>query len=86
MKLNVKALALALGIIWGGAVFIMAWWATFYGPAGAVVAFAGKFYLGYGAGFTGSLIGLVWGFVDAAIGGLILAWLYNLISEKLAKT
>ena len=43
MQLNVKALALALGIIWGGAVFIMAWWATFYGPAGAVVAFAGKF-------------------------------------------
>jgi hypothetical protein len=34
-------------------------------------------YLGYEPSIAGSLIGGVMGFVDAFIGGLILAWLYN---------
>jgi len=34
-------------------------------------------YLGYTPTVLGSIIGGIWGFVDAGIGGLLLAWLYN---------
>lgn len=84
MKLNVKALGLALGIIWGGAAFIIGLWATMYGPAAVLVNFMGDFYLGYAPGFLGAIIGFFWGFVDAGIGGVIIAWLYNLLSDKFA--
>ena len=38
-------------------------------------------YIGYKPTFLGSIIGGIWGFVDAGIGGIVVAWLYN----KLAK-
>ncbi len=82
MKLNVKALGLALGIIWGAAAFIIGIWATMYGPAATMVNFIGEFYLGYAPGFLGSVIGFFWGFLDAGIGGVIIAWLYNLLADK----
>lgn len=82
MKLNLKALALAGGIIWGAAVFLFGLWAMMYPPAASVVAFMGDFYLGYAASFAGSVIGLMWGFADMAIGALIFGWLYNLLAGK----
>jgi len=33
--------------------------------------------VGYSATIVGILIGAVWGFIDAFIGGVVLAWLYN---------
>jgi len=84
MKLNIKALAIAAGLLWGAMTFLFGIWASFYTPAAHVVGFAGNFYLGYEAGFLGAVIGLVWGFADGAIGGLILAWLYNLLVGKFA--
>jgi hypothetical protein len=35
---------------------------------------------------VGSLVGMVWGLVDAGIGGAIFAWLYNLMSKKCTKS
>jgi hypothetical protein len=29
---------------------------------------------------------MVWGLIDAGIGGAIFAWLYNLLSEKCSKS
>lgn len=84
MKLNVKALGLALGIIWAAAAFLIGMWGSFYAPAGVMVDFMGQFYLGYATGFVGAIIGAVWGFLDAGIGGVIIAWLYNLLVEKFA--
>jgi hypothetical protein len=84
MKLNVKAFAIACGLIWGGCALVFGLWASFFAPAAGVVDFLGQFYIGYAAGFVGAIIGLVWGFIDAAIGGLILAWLYNLLVGKFA--
>ncbi|MCH7805947.1 MAG: bacteriophage holin [Proteobacteria bacterium] len=84
MKLNVKAFAIALGLVWGGAVFVFGLWATFFTPAAGIVDYLGQFYIGYAVGFVGAIIGFVWGFADAAIGGLIFAWLYNLLVGKFA--
>jgi CDP-diglyceride synthetase len=39
----------------------------------------GLVYRGYNISPVGSVLGLVWGFFDALVGGAILAWLYNLL-------
>jgi hypothetical protein len=46
----------------------------------------GRLYRGYSISPVGSLIGLLWAFPDALVGGLIFAWLYNLLADKLTKT
>lgn len=77
-KLNVKALGLALGIIWGVSLFVMgvvAMLAPNY--AADFVRAIGSKYIGYAPTIVGSVIGAVWGFIDAGIGGLLIAWLYN---------
>jgi hypothetical protein len=81
-KLNEKALAISLGVLWSLAILslsIIAMMSENY--LHNVVEFFSSIYLGYSLSFTGILIGMVWAFIDAAIGGWLLAWLYN----KLAK-
>ena len=76
-KLDVKALGLALGILWGACTFILGLLAIFFGWGNGLVDAMSSFYIGYKATFLGSLIGAAWGFVDAGIGGVLIAWLYN---------
>jgi hypothetical protein len=40
-------------------------------------------YRGYSITPLGSVVGLIWGFVDGLIGGAIFAWLYNIIAVRL---
>ena len=82
MKLDVKAMGLSLGILWGGSLMVMGLVAI-VAPGYAdnfVMAIASK-YPGYAPTVIGSLIGFVCGFIDAGIGGIILAWLYNKFSK-----
>ncbi len=76
-KLDVKALGLTLGIVWGAAMFIMGVMAMFFNYGDGFVKALGSLYIGYKATALGSLIGAVWGFIDAGICGVIIAWLYN---------
>lgn len=46
------------------------------------VTLIGRLYRGYSISPLGSLLGLVWGFFDALVGGAIFAWLYNLIAAR----
>ena len=81
MKFNVKATALTCGLIWGLGLFVLTWWIiAFDGPTGEST-FIGRVYRGYSISPTGSLAGLVWGFLDGAIGGALFAWLYNLLAN-----
>jgi hypothetical protein len=82
MKLNVKAMALTFGIIWGLGLFILTWWIIFFDGASTDATFIGKIYRGYTITPLGSVIGLAWGLVDGACGGAIFAWLYNLLCPK----
>lgn len=77
MKLNVKAVALSAGIIWGLGLFFLTWWIIAFEGQTGEQTFIGMVYRGYNISAMGSLIGLVWGFVDGLIGGFIFAWLYN---------
>lgn len=76
-KLNAMAMGLAFGVLWAAGVLIIALLATYNGYGSEMVASLGTVYLGLEATLTGALIGAVWGFVDAFIGGYVLAWLYN---------
>ena len=82
MKLNVKAFALAGGILWGGSLFILTWLAIWgYGSQDAA-SIAKSYYIGYSMTPIGSLIGAVYGFFDAGIGVGIFALIYNKLTGK----
>jgi len=84
MKLNIKALALAGGFWWGIGLFFCTWWLIFLEGSSGDITLIGRVYPGYSISPLGSLIGLAYGFVDGAIGGAILAWLYNCLLGKLS--
>jgi hypothetical protein len=85
MKLNVKAFALTCGIVWGIGLFLLTWWIIAFAGATGETTLIGKVYIGYHISPMGSLIGLVWAFMDGFIGGAIFAWLYNLIVSTLGE-
>ncbi len=76
-KLNVKAFGLACGITWGAGMFLLGILNMTLGWGGLFEEIMSSFYLGYQPTILGSIIGGIWGFFDAGIGGLVLAWLYN---------
>ena len=81
MRLNLKAFALTCGIIWALGVFLMTWWSYLAGGGNTLIALS-RFYIGYSVTPVGSIIGLVYGFVDGLIGGAVFAWLYNRLAGK----
>ncbi|MDI6687111.1 MAG: bacteriophage holin [Desulfobacterales bacterium] len=80
MKLNVKAFALACGIIWGIGLFLLTWWIIAFDGATGDPTLIGRLYRGYTISPAGSFIGFVWAFADGLTGGAIFALLYNKIS------
>ncbi len=84
MKLNVKAFGLACGLLWGFGLFFLVWWIIALDGATGFPTPIGRVYRGFAISPLGSLIGLAWGFVDGFIGGVVLAWLYNLIAARSA--
>ncbi len=85
MKLNVKAFALACGLVFGFGLFFLTWWIIAFDGATGEATFIGRLYRGYSISPVGSVVGLVWAFFDWLIGGAIFAWLYNVIAERATK-
>lgn len=79
MKLNIKAFALTCGILWGLGLFFLTWWFIAFDGSTGEPTFIGKLYRGYTISPLGSVIGLVYAFFDALIGGAVFSWLYNKI-------
>ena len=84
MKLNIRAFALTFAIWWGVGIFLLTWWIIAFGSSTSETFFLGRIYFGYTISPVGSLIGLVWGFVDGLIAGAIFAWLYNALATRLS--
>ena len=82
MKLNVKSFSLTTGLVWGIAIFSLTWWVIAFDGITGEPTLIGRLYRGYSISPMGSIIGLVWAFIDGLIGGAIFAWLYNLISAS----
>lgn len=79
MNLSVRAVAFSCAVVWGIAVFILAWWlkSAEYGAEAARVI--GSVYRGFEMNLAGSLIGFVWGFLTGLAGGALYASIYNLL-------
>jgi len=75
--LSIKGMALAVGITWGAGMFIMGMAAAFLNWGMAATELMSSLYIGYAPTVVGSFIGGVWGFVDGAVGGAVMAYLYN---------
>ncbi len=81
-KFNLWKFCLALGIVWGVASLLAGWFAAL-GWGELYVRVMASIYIGYEPSFLGGIIGGVWGFFDAAVFGLALAFIYNvLVSTK----
>jgi len=81
LKLNAKALGLTLGMVWGSAMFLLGLINLKTTLGSSILLGMSSLYVGYAPTIMGSVIGGVWGFLDAGVAGVIVAWLYN----KLAK-
>lgn len=80
-KMSIKGLALSLGIIWAFCVLVLGWIAmTGYGAK--FVELISTVYIGYKPTLLGGIIGAAYGFVDGAVGGLLVALLYNVFAGK----
>lgn len=82
MKLNVKSFSLTTGLVWGIGLFLLTWWVIAFDGITGEPTLIGRLYRGYSISPMGSIIGLIWAFIDGLIGGAIFAWLYNLISAS----
>ena len=84
MKIDVRALAISLALLWGGGIFITGIanliWPT-YGIE--FLEMLASVYPGYQgtASFGQVLVGTLSGLLDGFVGGLVLGWLYNLFAR-----
>jgi len=82
MRLNIKAFSLTCALLWSLSLFLMTWWLITFKATGEM-KLLGEFYRGFTITPLGSIIGAVWAFFDALIGGAIFAWIYNKLAAKL---
>ena len=80
MRLSVKGLALAIGVLWAGCILLVGI-VNLISPAYGVafLAWASSIYPGFHNShhFLDVVVGTLYGLVDGGIGGAIVAWLYN---------
>ncbi len=85
-RLSPLAFGLSLGLVWGASVLIMGLIAFYFAFGTEFVTAMGVLYINYEATVIGSLIGGLYGFIDAFIGGLVIAWLYNIFAGCCGKS
>jgi len=76
-KLNGVALGLSLGIVWAVALFLLVLMSMYLNWGNALVEGMGGLYIGVDVSWKGAVLALPWAFVDAFVGGWVVAWLYN---------
>ncbi len=76
-KLNAIAFGLSLGIIWAVFLFILVLTSMYFDWGTGIVTGVSELYLGVEVSWTGAILALPWAFVDAFVGGFLVAWLYN---------
>jgi hypothetical protein len=81
-KLNVKALAIAMGVLWGLCMLCIGWTSWLFNWGTDFVTTMSSMYIWFKPTFLGGIIGAIWGFFDAAIGGIVIAWVYNMVAAK----
>lgn len=80
-RLSPLALGLSLGVLWALSVILIALLNMTLGYGVGFISTVGSVYVGYAASMGGILIGAVFALIDGIIGGVLIAWLYNLFSK-----
>ncbi|UCD28877.1 MAG: hypothetical protein JSV03_17675 [Planctomycetota bacterium] len=84
MKLNVKAMAISIALVWGGAVFLVGLtnliWPSY---GGAFLELVASVYPGYKAtaSIADVIVGTLYALLDGLVAGLIFAWVYNVFTS-----
>lgn len=81
MKLRPIYLGVSIGIVWGVSLFITTW-LSFYTGYGKLFldVLADSIYPGYSISPLGSILGLIYGFLDGLISGSLIGYIYNKLS------
>lgn len=89
-RLNVPALAIAFGVVWGGCVLLMTWLNWISGgltdPVGWFAPFVRALthcYPWYGPSLLGGVWGAICGLVDGLIIGGLIAVIYNRLATPM---
>jgi len=88
MQINITAMALAFGLIWGGCLLVVGAANLIWpGYGQAFLQLCATIYPGYGPGTgIGSVVtGTIYALLDGGVGGAVFAWLYNLFAGRTAK-
>lgn len=80
--LNPLKLGIAGGILWGLCMFICTILAMYTGYSTEFLNLIAAIYPGYTISWWGTIIGFIYGFLDAFVGLFLLAWLYNKLDRK----
>jgi hypothetical protein len=86
MSLNIKAMAVAIGIMWGGLFLLVGIVNLMFPSYGvALLQLGDSIYPGYTAqaGFVSVIMATLYALVDGAICGAIFGWLYNYVTGRL---
>ncbi|MBT4384214.1 hypothetical protein HOD30_00525 [Candidatus Peregrinibacteria bacterium] len=84
-KLHALSAGLAVGVLWGLALFIWTIVTAKYGFAGSFLELITEVYPFFDITVSGAFWGLLWGFLDGFIGTYLLVWLYNFFVDKFGK-
>ena len=85
MKLDVKAMAFTIGLVWGAAMLLAGVaYVISDGYAEAFLDVMASVYPGYDgtSNFGDVIVGTLYGLVDGAVGGAVVAWLYNRLAGR----
>ena len=82
MKLNVKAMAITIALVWGLGIFMLTWWIILFEGPNTNPNILTHIYRGYSITPMGSVIGLLWALSDGLVGGACIAWIYNMLLSK----
>ena len=86
MQLSIKAMALTVGLLWGGSILFIGLMSLFSpGYADEFLKIVSSLYPGFQhSGSLGDvLVGTTYSLIDGAIGGVLIAWLYNLFAKRI---
>lgn len=81
-KINIKAFGLALGIAWGGLIFILGILNMLFFWGNFLLRLMSMVYVGYRPTVLGNIFSAIWAFIYASLFGFVLAWLYNKIVDE----
>lgn len=74
-------LGIAGGILWGGSMFVCTLLAVYFGYSKQFLMLMADIYPGYTISLWGSIVGLIYGFLDAFVGLFLLGWIYNRLTR-----